>query len=121
MNESRKYAWRYLVTGDIRFYARKRRWVAMIRSVSLRVFAGHDSETCQECGRRYIWSRWVAPNYLYARVHGNRGGTLCPRCFSAQADAKGIKVTWTPVEETDIGLLERIMFSAPVGPQPKEN
>jgi hypothetical protein len=95
---ARTYAWRHLITGDIRYYGRNRRWRALVRSVAWRI-AGWDSETCQYCGRRYSWSNWISATSIYEKVKGNRGGQMCPRCFSGLAKAKGIKIIWTPVIE----------------------
>jgi hypothetical protein len=50
------------------------------------------SERCQDCGREYVL--WSAPGDLYQEVHGSGFGLLCPGCFSAQADAKGIAVAF---------------------------
>ena len=61
--------------------------------------ASRDSETCQDCGRRYSWSHWVSASELYVLVKGNGGGTFCPRCFGKMAEAKGIRLLWTPILE----------------------
>lgn len=47
-------------------------------------------ERCQDCGREYVL--WYAPDDLYTEVHGSDFGLLCPACFSAQADARGLTV-----------------------------
>ena len=111
MREARLYAWHYLVNGDIGFYSRNRRWVAMARSVALRVFCGWDAETCQFCGRRYFWSNWVASNEVYELIHGNLRGTICPRCFSAEAEKLGKRIVWTPLIERE-GIHGDIMDGA---------
>lgn len=55
-----------------------------------------DTESCQDCGRPYVW--WRAPDELYGEVHGSLRGTLCPGCFDRQATAKGIVVRFEAVE-----------------------
>ena len=85
---------------DVRFYGKRGRFVALARVLWLTLILRHYSESCQVCGRRYTWSRWVASNEMYAWVKGNLGGTLCPRCFTTMAWDKGIRLVWTPVLET---------------------
>jgi len=97
-----------IASHDVKYYAKKRRWVAMVRSVAWRV-VGWDAETCQDCGRRYSWSHWVSASELYILVKGNGGGTFCPRCFGKMAEDKGMRLLWTPIHEEHIEIHGEIM------------
>lgn len=58
---------------------------------------GPGGEVCWDCGRTYRKTIWWADNALYVEVTGwDRGGLLCPACFSDRADAKGLLLRWTP-------------------------
>lgn len=55
-------------------------------------------EICQRCGRPASTglgdTYWFAPNPLWNEVNGSPNGIRCPRCFHADAKAKGIPVAW---------------------------
>jgi hypothetical protein len=86
---------------DVRRFARQRRYLALARDLWLVLVLRHYSETCQVCGRRYDLSSWVASTEMYVAVKGNGGGTFCPRCFTDMANAKGLRILWTPVYERE--------------------
>ncbi len=91
-----------LAKADVRYYGKHRRWAALLRALLAVLLLGHDSELCQECGRRYpliwwspqpLWDELLAPKYQ----GGCAGGLLCPRCFDAKAEAAGLRLNWTPM------------------------
>ena len=86
--------WPQLWLNTARYYARHRRPLAMLRALWTEIVLHDNGETCQDCGHRYLL--WMAAADLYRRVHGNRGGTLCPSCFTGQAKTKGITILWQP-------------------------
>jgi hypothetical protein len=54
-------------------------------------------EICKRCGRPVgpcTGSWWSANDLLWAAVIGDPHGTVCPPCFTAAADSKGIPVRW---------------------------
>lgn len=83
----------------VRYYVRRWRWAGALRTLWLTLVVGYISETCQECGKRYLL--WMAPGELYERVIGSRGGLFCPRCFDHKARAIGDTVCWTPMVVRD--------------------
>jgi hypothetical protein len=86
---ARTYAWRYLIIGDVKYYGKRRELLAMLRAIATRM-VGHDGETCQECGRRYI--SWCAPTWLYVERKGDNHGQFCLSCF----DSLGEPLLWVP-------------------------
>jgi hypothetical protein len=56
---------------------------------------GPGGERCQDCGRSY--PLWHAEGDLWDRVQGNRGGLLCPSCFSRRARESGLSVEFRAV------------------------
>ena len=87
--------WWSLTKGTARYYAKRRRWKALIVALLTTWVFRDNGERCQECGSRYHGTVWMAPDDLYERVHGNGGGTLCPACFDKAAAAKGVRLMWT--------------------------
>lgn len=60
----------------------------------------HAYEICQDCGGpvfRRVGTWWSAPDELWCEVVGTEYGALCPPCFTARCDAKGLLVFWQPV------------------------
>jgi hypothetical protein len=55
-------------------------------------------QPCDECGRSASWSigetYWFAPNELWNEVNGSPNGFMCPGCFTAAAETKGIAIGW---------------------------
>ena len=88
------YAWRH----GWKWALKSKTPIAWLRTMWLSYVLGHDGESCQDCGKRYI--NWFCDydSDLYLRVHGNNGGLLCPNCFDKQAQKKGIKLRWEATE-----------------------
>lgn len=85
---------------DIKSYGKRWRLVALVRVLWLTQIRRHYGEACQVCGRDYVL--WVATTTLYEAVKGNRGGTLCPRCFTVRAkDVLGVSLAWEPFDARD--------------------
>lgn len=55
---------------------------------------GHNSETCQRCGRRYLL--WFADYDLWNQVIGHYNGLRCLRCFDREAQRLGLCLEWNP-------------------------
>lgn len=55
---------------------------------------GHNSETCQKCGRRYLL--WFAEHDLWDAVIGHYNGLRCPKCFDKEASRLGLVLEWNP-------------------------
>lgn len=43
-------------------------------------------------------SYWRAPDEMWEHVMGSPHGVLCPSCFTERAEAKGLRIYWTPKE-----------------------
>jgi hypothetical protein len=104
---SRAYAfrngWRW-----VGWFLRRGKIVAAIREAWDAYVRGHDGETCQECGRPYLF--WHARDDLYGQVTGRwpipwsdgsgrseaATGQFCPACFTRMAKAKGLTIIWQP-------------------------
>jgi hypothetical protein len=85
---------------DIKFYGKRWRFVALVRVLWLTQIRRHYCESCQVCGRDYVL--WVTTTTLYEAVKGNRGGQLCPRCFTVRAsDVLGLSLAWEPFDAWD--------------------
>lgn len=68
------------------------------------VIDADSSETCQKCGRKVFESTgdhswWNAEPGLWEAVYGTDAGIRCIPCFTDDADAKGISVSWRAVRE----------------------
>lgn len=59
-------------------------------------------ETCT-CGRRVAAgigeTFWRADDELWERVVGSPHDVLCPSCFTARAEAQGLRLYWSPHED----------------------
>jgi hypothetical protein len=89
--------WRYwwsMIKRDFFYHLiRGRNPAAFTRSMWQ--YAHSDNvEHCQDCGRRY--PSWVAPDLMYEKVHGSRGGQHCIGCFDIRAEKMGIELLWVP-------------------------
>lgn len=77
-------------------------WRAATRGTWWWLIRRYPTELCT-CGRpvsKWIGETWWhAEDDLWLAVKGNMGGTLCPRCFTLRAAAKGISLRWQPVRE----------------------
>jgi hypothetical protein len=75
----------------------------MLRGLWWAVVRGYWGEICESCGQPIApqigETCWRAEDDLWERVEGHRGGLLCPACFTADAAAKGISITWRPVHD----------------------
>lgn len=90
-------------------FVREGKLLAAVRQAWAAFIEGHDGETCQECGRRYLL--WHAADDLYGRVTGRwpkpwddgsgqsevASGLFCPACFDRLASARGIALRWYPM------------------------
>jgi hypothetical protein len=79
-----------------------------MRQLWLAYIAGHDGETCGDCGRDYV--HWYAADDLYGQVTDHwptpwtdgssraepAGGLFCPACFDRRARKRGIRLLWVP-------------------------
>ena len=107
--------------GVLRFEWRTRRtWRnrrAMLRGLWWSLVRRYPCEMCP-CGQpvgRAIGTFWHAPDGLWNDVVGWPGwerqygemaylgvpGTLCPRCFTERAEAKGIRLHWRPILDSE--------------------
>lgn len=84
------YAWRH----GYKWALKSKTPMAWLRVMWLAYTLGHDGESCQDCGRRYIL--WWADDDVYLKVHGTANGLLCPNCFDKQARKKAIRLRWKP-------------------------
>lgn len=57
-------------------------------------------EYCCKCGVRQWIVWWCDDQDLWMRV-GNEYGVLCPKCFSDEAEARGVFLRWYPRDETE--------------------
>ena len=98
--------WVGLSGHTIRYYVKKRRYLAGLRALSTTWLFHDNGERCQDCGCRYRRTLWHAPTPLYVKLVGSCGGTLCPACFGKRAVAAGLgPLVWVPtlgVEAWDI-------------------
>ena len=90
-----------IAKNDIRYYGKKKRYVALGRVLWNVLVLRHYSESCEVCGRRYFSTVWVASTELYRSVHGNNHGQMCPACFTNLGRSKGIKVFWAALPDDD--------------------
>ena len=93
-----------IARGDIRYCLRHKRFVALARVLWTTLILRHYGETCQECGRRYCWTVWHAPDALWLELMGRSSGLLCPRCFTAKAHEAGHRLFWSCSTDTHYGL-----------------
>lgn len=102
-----QYEWRSRRAWKSRLAPWRALWWWLVRN--------YACELCQRCGRPVGLSIgdtfWRATDDLWGRVAGWPGwrdemgelaylgppGTLCPACFTAQADEKGIRLYWKAV------------------------
>jgi hypothetical protein len=63
----------------------------------------YRGETCEDCGfpvAFFVRSYWIAPDEIWNEVIGTQGNprgegvVLCPPCFTARAEVKGLHVSW---------------------------
>ncbi len=88
-----------IARSDFRYHSKRRQWVALARVMWTTLVLKHFGETCQECGRRYCWTVWHAPDWLWLELIGKHSGLLCPRCFDDKASAAGYRLYWKPDAE----------------------
>jgi hypothetical protein len=87
--------WLQLTWNTITYYARHRRWRALVRSGWATGMRGYFGELCQACGRSYVlW--WEESAALWREVVGCHAGLLCPACFDSQARERDIYLIWNP-------------------------
>jgi hypothetical protein len=103
---------------DIRCYAKRRRFVALVRVLWLTQVGRHYGEACEVCGRDYVL--WVATTTLYEAVMGKRSGQICPRCFTIRSmDVLGRPLAWEPFDSRDNERFDAI-FSTGLGAEGTE-
>lgn len=98
---------------SILFYARRRRWRALLRSFYLRTL-WYEGELCQECGRRYDAFTWWSPAPLWLELIGSYSGLLCPRCFTNKAKSAGYRLMWSPMVISNGGIVTTNHWLDPV-------
>lgn len=84
-----------LAVDCLRYYPRHHRWAALCRDLWDVLVRGEKGESCELCGRRYVW--WSASDYLYQAVVGSDGGLYCPACFDRMAERHGLVLRWSPI------------------------
>jgi hypothetical protein len=106
-----------LVRHTVRYYAKNRRWRALIRATWLTTVRRCGMELCQFCGGRYLPNEhemnpfcWWAPTSLWAElIDPNGHGLCCPGCFDQRASDAGYRLMWTPlVWRDDDDILDRV-------------
>lgn len=85
-----RYGWKW-IWEDLRW---RHAPVVALRTFYWAILRGHDGETCQFCGRRYVL--WHAPNSLWREIMGSSAGLSCPNCFDRRCERRGVWLHWQP-------------------------
>lgn len=67
-----------------------------VRRFYWRTLRRWHGEICQDCGRKYFRTIWLAPEVDWLNIVGSSVHLLCPGCYADRALAFGKIVIWRP-------------------------